>query len=180
MGMAKEKIYSRRDDVESVIYTLSYLIKGRLPWDPEYFEMEEEKGQPERGKDSEVDHILEFKRSMDDEKVRESLPVDLQILFTYARKLKYEQEPDYNFLIDTLLHLRNKSLLSEGYKIEQENVSYGPQEFKRNSVVANVFGQGINYKSIMSAIKISGMPSQGVNTITLQQNKTLNGSRYSV
>ena len=32
----------------------------------------------------------------------------------------------------------------------------------------------------MSAIKISGMPSQGGNTITLQQNKTLNGSRYSV
>ena len=111
--MAKEKVYSRRDDIESVIYTLWYLIKGKLPWDPDYFAIEEEKGQPERGKDSEMDQILERKKYMDDSKVRDNLPSDLQVLFTYIRKLRYEQEPDYQFLTDTLIHFRDKSLKME-------------------------------------------------------------------
>lgn len=177
MSMAKNKVYCRRDDIESVIYTLSYLIKGKLPWDPDYFNFEEEKGVPERGKDSEMDQILERKMVMDDSKVRDNLPTDMQILFTYARKLKYKQEPEYQFLIDTLLHLRNKALREEGFIIEHP--LFGVPPVQSNSLDSKALESNQQYKSIMSAIKISGL-DPNVNTITLQQNKTLNGSKYSM
>ena len=115
--MAQKKLYSRRDDIESIIYTLAYMIKGKLPWDQDYFEIEEEKGQPEKGKDSEMDQILERKKVMDDKKIWENLPHDLQELFIYSRNLNYEQEPDYSFLTDSLLLLRNQALGKEGFKM---------------------------------------------------------------
>lgn len=43
LPMAKKNEYSRRDDIESVIYCLAYLIKAKLPWDQDYYLIEEEK-----------------------------------------------------------------------------------------------------------------------------------------
>lgn len=61
LSMAKRNIYSRRDDVESVIYCLAYLIHGRLPWDEEYYLHEELKWKFEKSGSNEWDKILELK-----------------------------------------------------------------------------------------------------------------------
>lgn len=50
LSMAKRNVYSRRDDIESIIYCLAYLMKGKLPWDQDYFLLEEEKCSPRLNK----------------------------------------------------------------------------------------------------------------------------------
>lgn len=178
--MAKDKVYSRKDDVESIIYTLSYLIKGKLPWDQDYFNHEEEKGIPDKGKDSEMDQILERKKEMDDTKIRDNLPSEMQSLFTYARKLEYEEEPDYSFLMDYFKNLRNQALVSEGFKFDCNDKIKIPSVAKKSDAeMGNSINPSIQYKSIMSAIKISGI-DPNINTITMQQNKTINSVNFSM
>lgn len=110
LSMAKRNVYSRRDDIESVIYCLAYLIKGKLPWDQDYYLLEEEKCSPRDSKGNDWDKILERKKHINEFDVWDKLPIDLKQLFKYAIRIEEDQEPDYNYILNVLIRIRNRSL----------------------------------------------------------------------
>ena len=72
---------SRRDDLESFVYSIISLWKGGLPWD----------------KAKEKD-ILNMKITYDEEKLCRGLHENFVKLLTYVKNLKFEENPDYNYI----------------------------------------------------------------------------------
>ena len=79
---------SRRDDLESLFYMLFEFIKGKLPWndiigknmDDLYYKM------------------LEFKSTIREEKLCESLPYEFLEFLKYCKALEFTQKPNYDYL----------------------------------------------------------------------------------
>lgn len=74
---------SRRDDIESIIYILIYLLNGSLPWQLS-------------GKIN-INEIKERKKDINNLK---NIKIDnnLILLVKYVRNLKYIERPDYNYI----------------------------------------------------------------------------------
>ena len=84
-------VYSRRDDIISIIYVSIYLIKGTLPW---------------CGLSPKKDDTLTKERIVYAKKVNttstevcEGLPALFKKLLEYAYSLKFEEKPDYLYMI---------------------------------------------------------------------------------
>ena len=94
---------SRRDDLESLCYMLIEFAKGALPW------------QNLEGKnmDDLYYKIKKMKNEMKEEKVCEKLPNEFLSFLKYTKRLKFEENPDYNYLRGLLNMVLNK--------INQEN-----------------------------------------------------------
>lgn len=79
---------SRRDDLESLAYTLIYLLQGSLPWFSNI--------NPSLSNDA----ILKLKN---DELCSDGLPLEFATFLQYSRALAYAVKPDYEYL-RSLLH----------------------------------------------------------------------------
>ena len=82
------KEQSRRDDLESICYMIIYLMKGSLPW---------QKIKVNNKKDSYL-KIGQFKKDIKPEKLCENLPGEMIDFVNYVKNLKFEEDPDYNYL----------------------------------------------------------------------------------
>jgi casein kinase 1 len=78
----------RRDDIESLAYILIYFMSGQLPW----------QGIVTGDKRDKYNQILEIKNSMTPHALCKGMPGELATLLTYARAMKFEDEPDYAYL----------------------------------------------------------------------------------
>ena len=76
---------SRRDDIEVIAYNLIYFAKGKLPW----------QGIKSKNKKDKYKKIMESKQEYGEEKLCEGLPEEFPTLLQYARKLDFEEKPDY-------------------------------------------------------------------------------------
>lgn len=90
---------SRRDDIESVWYTLLYLIKGFLPWENLIGYTSKET----------LEIIIEEKKSTTSAKLFNNLPPQFAECMRYIRSLTYEAEPDYLYLKSKLLEVLKES-----------------------------------------------------------------------
>ena len=83
---------SRRDDIESFLYTLIYLVMGSLPWKNINMSNKGERHQL----------IKEMKEELVfNPKVQESLvgvPQEFFDMLSYSKKLKFNEDPDYKYL----------------------------------------------------------------------------------
>lgn len=87
----------RRDDLESLVYLLIYLVRGRLPW-----------------LDREIttdNMVLDMKLSMD-ELCRE-LPCEFRHMLDYLRSLAFHAKPNYDYLRALVQKLRPRSSEAE-------------------------------------------------------------------
>lgn len=89
---------SRRDDLESLGYMLLYLHNGSLPW------------QGYCGEDKNM-QVCETKGRLTVDAMCRGAPEVLQYFLAYVRQMKFEEEPDYNYLL---------LLCSEGNKAMRE------------------------------------------------------------
>lgn len=97
----------RRDDLESIGYILIYLIKGILPWQGLNIKQGE-------------DHYAKICQKKIEVKLTDlcnGLPKQFAAYIDYCRKLKYEETPNYDYLLSLF-----KSVLEEEYKIV--NIAY--------------------------------------------------------
>ena len=91
---------SRRDDLESLCYVLIYLLKGSLPWT-----RIKNKNKYEKYK-----IILTMKRKMsEDILVGDNNNPEFIDFVKYCRGLKFEEEPDYNYLRGLMIKSIGKS-----------------------------------------------------------------------
>ena len=116
---------SRRDDLESFCYILSYLIKGKLPWISPTKKFDEKE-------------IKKMKTSV----VPSSLfhNPNLVQLFVYVKNLQFEKLPDYNYLFELLSRAvkeeKSESLSRVSYESSSQNMSKNltkPRKTKRKS-----------------------------------------------
>ena len=81
-------IPSRRDDLESIGYMLIYLYKQKLPWDKIISKNKIELAQK----------IFDIKRLIPLKMLCEDLPKEMIEYMKYVRTLKFEEEPNYDYL----------------------------------------------------------------------------------
>jgi serine/threonine protein kinase len=84
---------SRRDDLEAVGYVLMYFLKGNLPW----------QGLPVKTKEDRYRKIMEKKLATSPEELCDGYPSEFSDYLNYARKLGYDEDPDY-FYLKSLFH----------------------------------------------------------------------------
>lgn len=90
--------HTRRDDLESIAYVLIYLRRGSLPW------------QHLQSKSK----CLQKKRQVSIETLCSDLPSAFEDFLRYTRGLKFDEEPNYDYLRQLFLDLGNQ----EGYRVD--------------------------------------------------------------
>ena len=104
---------SRRDDIESIGYMLVYFMKKRLPW----------QGVTGTRKMERYLKIYKLKKNTTPEELCKGLPPEMTEYMTYAKKLEFEQEPNYNYLRKLFnkmlkrLHTTNEQLVFSWIKL---------------------------------------------------------------
>ena len=88
---------SRRDDLESVGYVIIYLLKGILPW----------QALVSKNKNNKYSKILEKKKEITEEELCKGLPNQIKEFLIYVRNLKYEEEPNYNYMNNLFINILN-------------------------------------------------------------------------
>ncbi len=84
-------VYSRRDDVISILYVAIYLLKGTLPWCGLY---------PKKGDTITKEQMVYAKKvNTSSQQVCEGLPALFMKLLDYAYTLEFEDKPDYLYMI---------------------------------------------------------------------------------
>ena len=85
---------ARRDDLESLVYVLVYLCKGRLPWQGLGASRSKR-----RTRGCDYKRIAEMKASVAPDVLCSNLPLAFVQTLTYARKLPFPAMPDYEYLV---------------------------------------------------------------------------------
>jgi len=97
---------SRRDDMESIGYMLIYFLKGTLPW----------QGLQATNRKTKYEMIEEKKASITISKLTKDLPKEFSTYLNYVRTLRFQDQPDYNYLRKLFRNLFN----STGYIYDYE------------------------------------------------------------
>jgi serine/threonine protein kinase len=84
-------VYSRRDDIISIMYVIIYLIKGNLPW----MGLVAKKGDT-RTKD---ELVYSVKSKVTTAELCEGIPYLFQKLLDYSYTLEFDEKPDYSYMI---------------------------------------------------------------------------------
>lgn len=77
---------SRRDDLISAMYVISYLLKGSLPW--------KTSGTNEA--------LVEMKKNIRPGELFSGLPISYVDIFNHLSSLSYDQKPDYAFILSNM------------------------------------------------------------------------------
>ena len=101
---------SRRDDMESLGYTILFFMKGKLPWQNlnKYF----------KGKDLYF-KTYAMKKFMPIEKLCKGLPTEMEEYFKYIKTMKFQEEPNYDYLRNLF-----KSILKKNGCENLENINF--------------------------------------------------------
>ena len=83
-------VYSRRDDIISILYVIIYLLKGRLPW----CGLKKNAGD----KRTKAEVIYEMKKITPIMLLCNGLPAIFERMLTYAYKMEFDEKPDYIYL----------------------------------------------------------------------------------
>jgi len=83
-------VYSRRDDIISILYVIIYLIKGRLPWCGLKTDQHDKR--------TKAEIIYEVKKTTPISQLCSGLPNIFERMLTYAYKVEFDEKPDYIYL----------------------------------------------------------------------------------
>ena len=114
---------SRRDDIEALGYILVYFMKGSLPW----------QGLKDKNAKDKYAKIKEKKITITLDELCQGLPDEFKTFIQYARELKFEDRPDYNYLRNLLRKIsKNNKLVFNckkfDWQVEKEKIVKGQKE----------------------------------------------------
>ena len=101
---------SRRDDLESLSYTIIYLLKGNLPWI----------GLKVKNKNEKIEKIMNMKMYSKLDEICDGLPKEFAIFLQYTRDIGFNHTPNYNFLRKIIenVSIKNKIILDNQLNFE--------------------------------------------------------------
>ena len=102
---------SRRDDLESLGYMLIYFLKGKLPWQNFLIKNKEER----------YNKIKQTKKEIVINELCSDCPEEIGQYITYVKKLKYEEEPNYNYIKNLFYEILNKTGNKFDYLYDWDN-----------------------------------------------------------
>ncbi|KAI8084496.1 kinase-like domain-containing protein [Halteromyces radiatus] len=83
---------SRRDDLESLCHVLLYFLRGSLPW----------QGIQAANSKLKYERICKVKQETNPSDLCDNYPDELATLLTYARSLRFDESPDYDYCRELL------------------------------------------------------------------------------
>ena len=89
----------RRDDMEALSYVLIYFLRGCLPW----------QGLRVNKKEDRYKKILEKKKMVNSKELCIGLPNQFYLFVDYCRQLKFDEEPNYEYLKGLLIEIMNNN-----------------------------------------------------------------------
>lgn len=89
---------SRRDDLESLMYMIVFLIRGALPWQTKTKANDNRKWQV----------VFAQKRAILDEELFNGCPKQLQQIFAYVKSLKFDEKPNYTYIRDMIQIIKSE------------------------------------------------------------------------
>lgn len=115
---------SRRDDLESLGYSLVYLLSGMLPW------------QRVRGpnRNDTREKILKLKINTPIHKLRQGLPEAFSKFLYYCRRLEFEATPDYEYLRSLFRNYFCEQNYNKNIKLEWYNIELNVSKDQRRAV----------------------------------------------
>jgi casein kinase I family protein HRR25 len=141
---------SRRDDLESLAYTLVYLIKGELPWQEIIAKTKDERNKK----------ILEKKMEISSRKLCEGLPLEFAKFLDYVKNLQYTDNPDYEYLRNLLKIILKENNLSYNYLYDWTT----SEEIKIRAKSESRKGNVLNKKVANSSINLYHVKKNEINT----------------
>jgi serine/threonine protein kinase len=87
---------SRRDDLESILFILVYFLKGDLPW----------QGVKAKTKSEKKRKIMKKKSAVSPSELCSEIPKEFCYILDYIRSLKFEEKPNYEFLLNLLQKIK--------------------------------------------------------------------------
>lgn len=103
---------SRRDDLESIGYVLLYFLRGSLPW----------QGVKVKDGEKHYEKIGNVKMNTSVDELCDGFPEELKYYFNYVKQLEFEEEPNYNFLLELFEGILNKYCkLSKNNRLSSKN-----------------------------------------------------------
>ena len=115
---------SRRDDLEELCYVMIYFLNGHLPW-----ERIRNKNKQERYK-----LILNMKKKINEENlVGDKNNIEFIEFVKYCRKLKFEENPDYDYLRGLMINCisKNNKSIDNFYNVDiNKNPLFHSQDIK--------------------------------------------------
>ena len=162
----------RRDDLESIGYTILFLFKGKLPWEMDNYEDLSL---------SEKEIYLKtykMKKFMPIDKLCKGCPKELEDYFKYVRALKFEEEPNYIFLKNLFINTMKKEnsfidnieTLNFGW-INPNRENSKSKSKKKTGVKTRLYQKIIEqFKNKKSGLNIESIPQDSNNSIDNLQN----------
>ena len=87
---------SRRDDIESGIYIILTMLFGRLEWFDE----------------TNLNKMTELKQQIT---LMDNVPLFIKTMLVYVRMIRFEEQPDYEYLINLLVQeFKNNGYVNDG------------------------------------------------------------------
>ena len=107
---------SRRDDLESIGYMLLFMTKGKLPW--------QGINMKDHDKKRKYLQMLYLKKNITPEMLCKGLPPEFVQYTKYCKNLKFEQDPDYDYLRNLF-----KNILEKIHEKNDLNFSWNKKVF---------------------------------------------------
>ncbi|UJR38009.1 hypothetical protein I4U23_030691 [Adineta vaga] len=79
---------ARRDDLEAIVYSLLYFLRGSLPW----------QGLKAETKQQKYEKIAELKQTISIIELCSNLPSQIIAMYIYVKSLTFDEQPDYDYI----------------------------------------------------------------------------------
>ena len=139
---------SRRDDLEGMIYTLIYLIKGKLPW----------QGLKAKSKEEKCQKIMEKKMDIPIEILCKGLHKNIGIILHYSRSLLFDERPNYEFIRNKLKEILNENKQNANESFISCDKEISPESSNNNNISTTLEKRSDEYQKgdckILDLIKI--------------------------
>ena len=114
----------RRDDIESIGYVLMYFLLGVLPW----------QGLKIKKNEDQFEKIAEKKYNTPFEELTEGQPEEFLLYFKYIDALKFEDQPNYLYLINLFQNMIDKYCRECFYDFDwkKDSCTYISRDLKEN------------------------------------------------